>query len=251
MDNLSIDVTFDFTTDTPRYWDKYWDKDSLFGSFNNDPDSASKTMQLYHKALYSKSLPNGEMMDLQIGSGANYLTWKDFRFGSDSIIASFRYNRYRNMIEQVANSLPDYHTYVENYVHKSYTIGGEIIFPKMKGGINQSRGCNPFIKDRWDLTLECIRRFYTNEKSPLYETLLRNKDFFDLFVNFEGYIDFFYLQDCVTDNCKVKFWLGNGDFEYFPLPKTVNEYLFWIEKELEFVEQRNNRIKAYILSRKE
>ena len=79
-------------------------------------------MQLYHKLLYSRPLPNGETMDLQIGSGANYLTWKDFRFGSDSIVASFRYSRYRGMIEQVANSLPDYHAYMENYIHKSYTI---------------------------------------------------------------------------------------------------------------------------------
>ena len=251
MDNSSIDVTFDFTTDTPRYWDGYWEKDSLLGSPKGDPDSASKTMQLYHKLLYSKPLPNGEIMNLQIGSGANYLTWKDFRFGSDSIIVSFRYSRYRDMIEQVANSMPDYHTYMENYVHKSYTLGGEVIFPKKQGRINQSRGCNPFIKDRWDLTLECIRKFYLNEESPLYNILLQNKEFFDLFVNFKGYVDFFYLQDCVTDNYKVKFWLGNGEFEYFPLPKTVDEYLSWIEQELAFVEQRNCRIKADISSRKE
>ena len=251
MDNLSIDVTFDFTTDTPRYWNGYWEKDYLLGSPNGDPDSASKTMQLYHKLLYSKPLPNGEIMGLQIDKGANYLTWKDFRFGSDSIIVSFRYSRYRAMIEQNANSLPDYHSYMENYVHRSYTLGGEIIFPKKQGGINQSRGCNPLIKDRWDLTLECIRKYYLNEKSPLYNILLQNKDFFDLFVDFKGYVDFFYLQDCVTIDSKVKFWLGNGNFEYFPLPKTVDEYLSWIEKELEFVERRNNRIKADIIARKD
>ena len=243
----SIDVEFDFTTDTPRYWNNYWDKDSLLGCFNCDPDSASKTMQLYHKLLYSRPLPNGETMDLQIGSGANYLTWKDFRFGSDSIVASFRYSRYRGMIEQVANSLPDYHAYMEYYIHKSYTIGGEIIFPKKQGVINQSRGCNPFIKDRWDLTLECIRKLYQNEESPLYNTLLQNKNFFDLFVDFKGYVDFFFLQDCVTDDYNhVNFWLGSGAFEYNPLPKTVEEYLSWIEKELDFVEKRNQRIKQAI-----
>lgn len=247
-----IDVDFDFTTDTPTYWSKYWEKDSLLGCVNRDPDSASKTMQLYHKLLYSKPLPNGEMMDLHIGSGPNYLTWKDFRFGSDSIIVSFRYTRYRKMIEQVANYLPNYHEYMETYVHKSYTIGGEIIFPKTQGGINQSRGCNPLIKDRWDLTLECIRKYYQNEESPLYSVLLQNKNFFDLFIDFKGYVDFFYLQDCVTDDySEVKFWLGNGEFEYYPLPKTVNEYLLWIEKELEFVNHRNSRINQDINNRKE
>ena len=115
----TIDVNFDFTSDTPKYWNGYWEKDLLLGSPNGDPDSASKTMQLYHKLLYSKPLPNGEIMDLQISSGSNYLSWKDFRFGSDSIIVSFRYNHYRDIIEQVANSLPDYHTYIENYLHMS------------------------------------------------------------------------------------------------------------------------------------
>lgn len=242
-----IDVTFDFTSDTNNYWKNFWENEPLLGCANKDPDNASKTMQLYHQILYSKPLPNGETMNLKIGTGANYLTWKNFRFGSDSIIVSFRYKRYISMIEQVAKSLSDYHAYVEDYIHRSYTLGGEIIFPKRKGGINQCRGCNPYIKDRWDLTLECIRRFYINEKSPLSDVLLHDKDFFDLFVDFKGYVDYFYLQDCVSpDYSKVNYWLGNGEFEAFPLPKTVEEYLMWIERELSFVEMRNNRIRCAI-----
>ena len=225
------------------YWDGFWEKDPLLGSAKVDPDSASKTLQLYHKLLYSKPLPNGEIMDLQIGTGSDYLAWKNFRFGSDSIIVSFRYNRYREMIEKVAASMADYHSYIENFIHKSYTLGGEIIFPKKRGSINQSRGWNPFIKDRWDLTLECIRKFYQNEESPLYAVLLQNKDFFDLFIDFKGYVDFFYLQDCVTEKYEIKFWLGDGKFESSPLPRTVDEYLSWIEQELAFTEKRNQRIK--------
>lgn len=99
-----IDVNFDFTSDTRDYWNGYWDRDPILGRSKQDPDSASKTMQLYHKLLYSRPLPNGEKMDLKIGSGADYLTWKGFRFGSDSIIASFRYKHYRSMLEQVAKS---------------------------------------------------------------------------------------------------------------------------------------------------
>ncbi|MBQ8895270.1 MAG: hypothetical protein IJY88_00560, partial [Clostridia bacterium] len=78
-------------------------------------------------------------------------------------------------------------------------------------------------------------------------TLLQNKNFFDLFVDFKGYVDFFFLQDCVTDDYNhVNFWLGSGAVEYNPLPKTVEEYLSWIEKELDFVEKRNQRIKQAI-----
>lgn len=248
---LILDTTFDFTTDTPKYWDKYWEFDSLLGSINNDPDSASKMMQNYQKILWSKTLPNGEIMELKIGSGSRYLTWKNFRFGSDSITTSFRYVRYRFMIEQVAEYLSDYHQFMETYIHKTYTIGGAIIFPKQHGGINQMRGWNYKIKDRWDLTLECIRRYYQKEENPLYSVLLKNKDFFDLFVDFKGYVDFFCLQDCVTEDYKVDFWLKHEGFESNPLPDTVDKYLLWMKKQIEFVEKRNKRIDNEIINRKE
>ena len=35
-----------------------------------------------------------------------------------------------------------------------------IIFPKLRGSMNQDRGTNPMISDRWDLSLECIKRYY-------------------------------------------------------------------------------------------
>ena len=50
--------------------------------------------------------------------------------------------------------------------------------------INGARGTNGKIKDRFDLTLECIKRFYQNDKSPLTETLNRYKSFFQLFYNY-------------------------------------------------------------------
>lgn len=247
MDLSNIDITFDFTTDSPHYWDNFWSNNNGLGGGGSDPDSSSKTLQQYHQVLWSKPLPNGEYLDLKTGSGANYLTWRDFRFGSDSIIASFRYERYRNMLEQVKCAAPDYQVFMESFLRRTYTIGGMIIFPKWRGGINQSRGCNPQIKDRWDLTLECIRKYYNGEKSPLYDTLVKDKSFFDLFVDFKGYVDFFFLQDCVSDDySSVNFWIGDGTFTYKPLPQTVTEYLTWIERELQFVDARNKRIQAAI-----
>lgn len=240
-----IDVSFDFTTDTPDYWTGFWDRNNGLGAGGNDPDALSKTLKKYHQILWSKELPNGEYMDLSMGTGSKYLTWKDFRFGSDSITASFRYNKYREMIGQVKQACPDYKSYMENYIHSSYTIGGSIIFPKRMGGINQSRGCNPFIKDRWDLSLECIRRYYLGEESPLYDVLLKDKSFFSLFVDFKGYVDFFYLQDCVSpDYSTVKMWLGEPVFTDCPLPQTVDSYFSWIENNLAFVKKRNQRIQA-------
>lgn len=238
---MNIDITFDFTTDTPKYWDNFWN-DNVLGGGGADPDAVSKTLQIYHQLLWSKPLPNGEHMNLVSGKGSNYLTWKNFRFGSDSILASFRYVRYREMLEEVSKTIPKYKEFIESFIHKTYTIGGSIIFPK-ENSINRARGVNPFIKDRWDLTLECIRKYYKNEDSPLYETLVMNKEFFDLFVDFKGYVDFFFLQDCVSEDYKtVIFWIGDGDLSKNPMPKSVDEYLLWIDKQLDFVSKRNKRI---------
>ena len=78
----------------------------------------------------------------------------------------------------------------------------------------------------------------------MYSTLLRDKEFFDLFVDFKGYVDFFFLQDCVSDDYnKVVNWLGKEWFaEEDPLPQTVEEYLKWIDVQMEFLQKRNARI---------
>jgi hypothetical protein len=205
-------------------------------------------LKTYHQLLWSKSLPNGEMMDLK-SDPSGYLSWKDFRFGSDSILVSFRYEKNRELLKQVEASVPDYHAYVESYLRKFYTIGGMIIFPRHRNSINQAKGCYRLICDRWDLTLECIRRYYAGVTSPLYWVLESDKAFFDLFVDFREYVDFFFLQDCVSDDySSVDIWLGNGDLQSDPLPKTVEEYLHWIETELEFVEKRNHRIQQWVNS---
>ncbi|WP_207721140.1 DUF6994 family protein [Anaerofilum hominis] len=250
MSRNDIDVSFDFTTDTPGYWANFWNKNDGLGTGGKDPDVLSKTLQKYHQILWSKELPNGEMLDLSIGKGPSYLIWKNFRFGSDSITASFRYKRYKKMLQQVEDALPNYRAYMEAYIKKSYTIGGSIIFPKRMGGINQSRGCNPFIKDRWDLSLECIRRYYSGEESPLSKVLQQDRDFFNLFVNFKGYVDFFYLQDCVSaDYSEVKIWIGDAEFTHDPLPQTVDSYLVWIKSNLDFVEKRNQWIQKVCQSK--
>ena len=242
---MQVDINFDFTKDTPNYWKDFWN-DEILGGGTKDPDVASKTLQAYHQILWSKQLPNGEYLLLQAGNGKEYLSWNGMCFGSDSIIVSFRYKRYKFMLEQVASCLPDYKGYIEDFLRRAYTIGGMIIFPK-ENSINRARGTNPLIKDRWDLTLECIRRYYNGENSPLHDVLVKNKEFFDLFVDFKGYVDFFFLQDCVSEDYQsVIFWLDHELFEPNPLPSSPEEYLLWIEKQLEFTEKRNQRIKEYL-----
>lgn len=214
-----IDVTFDFTTDSPRYWDGFWEKNDLLGSAGSDPDEKS----------------------------SYYLKWKDFYFGSDSIIVEFRYYNYIHVIEQVKQRLPDYRAFYEDQIRKSYTIGGMIIFPQHRNSMNQMRGMNRKISDRWDLTLECIRRYYSGEESPLSKVIESDKAFYDLFVDFKGYVDFFFLQDSVSDDySSVDIWCGEGDFSGSGLPATIDEYFLFIEREMEFLKGRNARIEEFV-----
>ena len=141
-----IDITFDFRSDTP---------------IGEDPDKYSQTLKTYHQLLWSKALPNGEEMELSKGKGLYYLTWKDFDFGSDSIIVELRYQRNKRIIDEVGRIVGNIEAYYEDLVRRSYSIGGMIIFPKHINSMNQARGRNALISDRWDLTLECIRRYYS------------------------------------------------------------------------------------------
>ncbi len=125
-----------------------------------------------------------------------------------------------------------------------------MVFPGHRVGrkmtINGARGFHPRIKDRFDLTVECIRRHYLNENSPLSDTLNRYTDFFSLFKNFQGYVEFFLLQDMVKgDFSTVKFFSPFGNFKTSPLPSNRDAYLSYKQLALEFIEARNRRIFVY------
>lgn len=145
-------------------------------SYGKDPDSASATLKRYHQSLWSKPLPNGDKMQLESGKGF-YLKWRDMYLDSDSIIVSFMHSRY-GLRQKIEETIPDFAQYRENYLKKSYTIAGSIIFPQIRWSMNQARGCSRKIADRWDLTMECIRRFYSGESSPLDCALQRSQEFF-------------------------------------------------------------------------
>jgi hypothetical protein len=183
---------------------------------------------------------------MQLDINKNTLRWGDYWFGCDSITASFLHWRFP-LKDYVEKTIPNFKEFKESYWHRTYTIGGSIIFPLQKWSMNQARGCSLRICDRWDLTLECIRRFYNGEPTPLDKALEKSGDFFKLFVNFKGYVDFFLLQDCVDDDYYVKFNLHTSLFETMPMPKSMEEYMSWINSQLDFVAKRNKRIYQYCL----
>ena len=229
--NISFNINFDFYSDTPQ---------------NKDPDSYSPTLRKYHKMLWSKPLPNGQLFELVETKPRTYLyhfsTMGEFYLGSDAITHSYRsIKRMAPIISQVSSEK------VDSLFLAGSTIGAYIIFPSNRRNnqmtINQARGVNPRIWDRFDLTLECIRLFYENKESPLFPVFQRYSDFFNLFIDFRGYVDFFLLQDLVSlDYLSVKYHLRHGDFTEPPLPQSVEEYLEYREKSINFIKARGQRM---------
>lgn len=75
--------------------------------------------------------------------------------------------------------------------------------------------------------------------------LIQYKDFFDLFGDFKGYVDYFLMQDIINDDYSIKFWHPFTSFDNPPLPQTVEEYMAYKAKVTEFVVNRNNRINTW------
>ena len=136
----------------------------------------------------------------------------EFSFSSDSITPSYRDYKKGGMPKLREQMPPEI---VNTLYDRGSTIGAFIIFPSKRVNgqrtINCARGqATDKIADRFDITLECIRRHYEQLKSPLDETLLRYNNFFSLFSDFRGYVDFFLLQDLVTsDYSNINFFINS------------------------------------------
>lgn len=230
--NEFIDTSFNFYSD----------------SGGGDPDLTSPTLRKYHKHIWSKPLPNGVLFNLNDNKAGYYLYHKselgEFSLGSDAIWHTYKNQKRKQWLtNQIQGE-------VDDFFSKGSSIGAYIIFPnkKLEGKftINQARGVNSLIDDRFDLTLECIRLFYINETSPLYDTLLRYKFFFELFIDFKGYVNFFLLNDLLDANYNIKFYLPFDNFKTRPSISSTDEYLIYKSRVLDFVNSRNKRIISHL-----
>lgn len=223
-----IDATFDFRADAR----------------GRDPDSHSPTLRRYHQFLWSKPLPNGVPFILSDMHPGAYLHHRselgEFFLSSDSVIQTF--TRWQSM-KAITEQVPKQEN--ERFLALSYTIGGMLVFPSNKVDgkqtINGARGFTRAIADRLDLTLECIRRHYLDQDSPLASTLSRYSDFFCIFGDFSGYVRFFLLDDLVTDDWLVKFALPFEEF-HGSIPRDLESYLEYQRLSIDFIEARNRRI---------
>jgi len=226
-----IDTNFDFQTEVN----------------GRDSDRYSPTLQEYHRILWSKPLPSGQMFTLtKISNNRLYHKSElgEFILSSDRAVPTFStWKRLEHIIAQIPREQ------IDKFVHLSDSIGGIVIWPSNQinkmATINAERGFNRKIVDRLDLTIECIRRFYLGESSPLDALLTRYKDFFDIFGGFKEYIEFFLLQDAVSDDyTSVNIAVPFNNFASSPIPNDVGEYVKYMEATSHFIKMRNLRIKG-------
>lgn len=198
--------------------------------------------------LWSKALPNGEQLVLTPEKRTVYLAHDSslgrFVLSSDTIATS---NKKR--LAHFYSQLPEEEN--ERFHRQGYTIGGMMVFPGVpvegKQTINQRRGTHRQIEDRFDLTLECIRRHYAGELSPLSETVAAYRSFFDLFVDFAGYVGFFHLGDLVSEAGSVRYFHAFEDFKTPALPGSLDDYVEYRDRTFQFVRARNRRIQDWVV----
>ena len=95
-----IDITFDFRSDAK----------------GKDPDTYSPMLNAYHRVLWSKKLPNGEVMDLHSNKAPFVLYWKDFCFTSDTIIVEMTYGKNKQIIDKVREQIKDHESFFEHLI---------------------------------------------------------------------------------------------------------------------------------------
>lgn len=238
---MLIDTKFDFRTDATT----------------DDPDQSSPTLRRCHRRLWSKPLPSGHPFDLDTTTPDSYLHHNsdlgEFFLGSDSVIATYSY--WQSTAELISQ-IPI--VQVEQFDTVGSTIGGMMVFPNNmvdgKPTINMARGMHRrTIADRMDLTLECIRRYYAcDTDTPLGPTLARYPEYFALFRDFRGYVDFFLLQDLVSsDYERVHFFTQFDNFAASAIPGDIATYTQFREASIEFVVARNTRIAEWASQRQE
>ncbi len=162
--------------------------------------------------------------------------------GSDSIMSIYWHRTYGNMrylMKEIKDCIEinekhsefcqgvketNYKKFIENYLQQANTIGGFMLFPRHDCSINQARGMSDRIQDRFDLTLECIRRMYESGfptgSNPLFDMSKEDKEYFEMFGSFENYAKFFCLNksydgkhNWVTEDCSAVYDLMSENGE--------------------------------------
>ena len=237
-----VDTSYDFRCEIP---------------LRADPDSDSVTLRRYHQLLWNKQTPTGDDLRLENRHDGPFLypvyssksTGTAVVWSSDAIVNSWIHWA-RESMAAIIREVP--RDFIDEYYALTCTIGSYMMWPcyqvNGKQTINRARGFNTSeIADRIDLTLECVRLYYAGQPSPLNDddddTLDRYADFFALFVDFKGFIDFWLLQDLVSgDYARVEFLLPFQSFSQPAVAGNLETWTRFTRASMNFCAARNARI---------
>lgn len=250
-----FDTSFDYKTDTPA-------------RSNPDPDSDSELLRWDHELLWTKELRPGVLFAPKVTTRkSEYLIYTDageqrYCYGSDAITSSYTGRSRPATLAGAMAELKQCQT--SRYLAPPYTIGSAMIWPVKSGktSINQARGfgsTGQMIGDRMDLTLECIRRYYSTEPendpagvlkeaySDFLAVIDSYDDFFALFDGFRKFVDFFHFQDLVTPDYKaIRYLLTFENFEVPGTPATKDDYVTYREATLQLIAGRGRRMAEWV-----
>lgn len=223
----------------------------------SDPDRYSARLYKWHQALWSRPVDGVDPVECEVVWDGGYTmrmttsTGRAFRLASDGLLQTWsspgwHWRFQADLIEEILADRDDFY-------RTASTIGGYLLWPLNDPGqtgrsINQTRGTTIAIADRFDLTLECVRRHYLAPDSinPLGECLSRYAPFFEVFGDFETYVRFWLLDDLLTPDGGVRsFITGEAIDEIRPIgvAQSVEEYVRFREGSIAFVTARNERIR--------
>jgi hypothetical protein len=222
-----------------------------------DPDRDCKRLYGWHRALWGRVVPGVGPFELAVIYDRGYglrlrsADGAEFWLGSDGMIPTWSSPGWTSrfapdLAAAIAKDAGDFY-------RVACTIGGYIVFPRNRVSqtgwtINQSRGMHSAIADRFDLTLECIRRHYSDPGAlnPLGERLAYYGDFLALFRDFDTYVRFFLLDDLVDEaRDAVRSLVTGGLLMEFSVPAFAGspaEYGEYRQRSITFVRARNKRI---------
>jgi hypothetical protein len=229
-----------------------------------DPDLWHKGLRESHRILWSRPLPSGDAWSFE-PTQDGYLKSSDpqasepseWSVGSDNFATT-----HTIALPNMAAAIPGY----ENaHVHDFCTIGGYIVFPNGKAQtrptqararkwtLNQARGCERRISDRFDLTLEAIRLYFagvtTRDANPLGDVLDAYGWFFDPFgegaEGFQAYVDYFFLNPMVSGGRVVPLYGQALDFGDALPRRSESAYSDYIEAQRAAVRARNELIACW------
>lgn len=251
-----MDTRISFADTTKGYREQYPKKLIDVSSPLVDPDGDPYLISSVRELFNAREIGDGTRFDLD-----GQLVHDGIRYSCDSITASYRFHTKFKLLDDLKGD-PDFEKRVRDFIWNTYTIGGETLFPvnfckddpRYTGrntSINQGRGGHKNVEDRLDITLECIRRFYSDRNDHSYPMeytfhLGPQVEFFDIFGDFDTFVSFFFLDDLVEDG-KVRLFIP-WDGKH-PFPKSVDEYYIFLDEQEEFVRSRNERIENYLRER--